>query len=166
MIKKRVFLKKLMFVSLLLFLSFILSGCYYSTFNSLGKENYIRFENDDQSVRLEIATMTSDTGKLFVDNDGITYNYTIQYRLVKHWIGVYLSIPGEKDNFFSLDVSFEAINFIKTNYNRMYLKDESPEITHPVLSGFDVVLTRNKNKPLAHSIIFITPGGRLKLTRS
>lgn len=117
-------MKKLMFVSFVLFLSFFLSGCYYSTFNPLGKENYIRFENNDQSVRLEIATMNSDTGRLFIDKDGITYNYTIQYRLVKHWIGVYLFIPGEKDNFFSLDVSFEAINFIKTNYNEMYLEDE------------------------------------------
>lgn len=55
MTKERVFMKKLMFVSLLLFLSIIFGGCYYSTFNPLGKEDEIRFENSDQRIRLEIT---------------------------------------------------------------------------------------------------------------
>lgn len=138
-----------MIASLLLLLSFILSGCFLSTSNPLNKEDYILFESVDKHVRLEIATKTSDHGRLYVMKDEVLYTYTVMYCLINHWLGVYLSTPGKEQTFFSLDVSFESVGFFKTNYDQIYLKDESPDLNHPVLSGFDMTLNRNREEQIS-----------------
>lgn len=123
--------------------SLLLSSCT-ATFNPLGDEEYIIFQNESESVRLEIGTSTSNRGRLYVVHEEV-HEFTIYYRIVNLWMGVYLEAPIEEPNFFNLSVYFEYVNVFKTNYDVMYLREnlekyKNPE--HDILSGFNEELQR------------------------
>ncbi len=122
----------------------LLTGCT-ATFNPLGDEEYIIFQNKSESVRLEIGTSTSNRGRLYISNEEEVHEFTIYYRIVNLWMGVYLEAPNEEPNFFNLSVYFEYVNVFKTNYDVMYLREnlekyKNPE--HDIFSGFDEELHR------------------------
>lgn len=139
-------MKKGILLIVLAILMFGLSGCFTSSFNPLGDEDSIVFENEDQTVRLEIAFSTgSHVGRLSVSMDDQTYSYVVEYFIPREMLKVYIAAPELDESIFYLSISFAQINLFQLDYDVMYLKENvqgasNPE--HDVLSGFDFVLNR------------------------
>lgn len=139
-------MKKGMLVIVLFILIFGMSGCFTSSFNPLGDEDYIVFENEDQTVRLEIAFSTgTNVGRLSVSMNDQTYSYVVEYFIPREMLKVYIAAPELEESIFYLDVSFLQKNLFQLDYDMMYLKERmqsagNPE--HDALSGFDIELNR------------------------
>ena len=125
----------------------VLSGCYASTFNRLSDEETLVYENEDKTVRLEIGMKTSSTGRLYVLHDDISQSFVVNYTIIQEYMDIYIDVPELEEDIFKLEVSFKVVNFFKTNYEVMYLKEiEKSGITNPkheIFTDFDVTLHRN-----------------------
>jgi hypothetical protein len=125
---------------------FGLSGCFTSSFNPLGDADYIVFENEDQTVRLEIAFSTgSHVGRLSVSMNDQKHSFAVEYFIPREMLKVYIASPELDESIFYLRISFPQMNLFQLDYDVMYLKEnvqsvENPE--HDVFSGFDFVLNR------------------------
>lgn len=134
--------------ALLLFVLMLigLSGCYTSTFNPLGDEEYLIYESDGKSVRLEIGMKTDSVGRLYILQDEVTQSFIIRYTIIQEYIDIYVNAPELEDAIFKLDVSFKNVNPFKKNYDIMYLKEQTKVGTdnpeHELFTDFDVTLNR------------------------
>lgn len=139
-------MKKGILMIVLAILLFGLSGCFTSSFNPLSDEDYIIFENEEQTVRLEIAFSTgSHVGRLSISTNDQTYSFVVEYFIPREMLKVYISSPELEDSIFYLSISFSQINLFQLNYDVMYLKENVQSASNPehdVLSGFDFVLNR------------------------
>lgn len=138
----RKFFGLLICISLLI----VLSGCFTSTFNRLGNEYSLVYESHDKTVRLEIAMRTTNVGRLYINDNENLYEFVARYTVIQEYIEVYIKSPELTDSIFMMSVSFESINFFKTNYDVMYLKnDMNVGINNPefeLFTDFDVTLNR------------------------
>jgi len=123
----------------------ILFGCFTSSFNKLGHEEILIYENDDQTIRFEIRMETSAIGRLSVSINDIVHSFVAEYNIIQEYLNVYITSPALEDSTFSLKVSFEVNNFISLNYDVMYIKENNNLVNneeHEIFTGFDVTLNR------------------------
>lgn len=126
----------------------ILSGC---TFNKLGREKQIVYENENKTVRLEIGFKTSDTGKLYIEKDNIKYSFVVRYFIVRIRMIVYIDFPKSQENIIFLKVGFGSNKFIGVDWDTMYLINERDEFNNPsneIFDNFNVKLTRKYDKKI------------------
>lgn len=139
-------MKKAQVLLLFIFILYGLSGCYTSTFNRLGDQDYLIYESDTKSVRLEIGMKTDNVGRLYILEDEVIQIFVIRYTIIQENIDVFISPPELEDSIFKLDVSFKNINFFKKDYDVMNLKEQKKVGTnnskHEIFNEFDVVLKR------------------------
>lgn len=142
--------KKVTIIIFIFIFLFLMTSCYTSTFNELGREDSLYYESEDKSIRLEIVTKTSPYGKLYIIENNIEHFFLIEYFIVKEDLIVYDGSYFTNGTKYSLDVSFQHINYFKSDYDIMYLKNNNvDQIGHGLLSNLDVKLIRNKRKKIS-----------------
>lgn len=143
-------MKKMKIITVFFISLFLLTSCYTSTFNKLGREEMLYYESEDETIRLEIVTKTSPYGKLYILEDNVQHFYIVEYFIVKEDLIVYDSSYFTNGSKYSLDVSFQHINYFKSDYDVMYLKNNNVDQSgHGLLSNLDVKLIRNKTKKVS-----------------
>lgn len=128
---------------------FGLTGCYTATFNSLGHEDNIVYENNDKTVILEIGTKTSPYGKLYLFEDDSKESFVVYYFIPREMLTIYIDPPELEENRFVLDISFKRINYFKRDYDTMILNSDTNKVLNPeheIFSNFDVTLNRVYDK--------------------
>lgn len=138
--------KTILLLSISTLMLLFLSGCFTSTFNRLGHEDTLIYENEDHTIRLEIGMETSSIGRLSVVLDNVLHTFVAEYIIIQEYINVYIASPGVEDSIFSLSVSFEVVDFFKLDYDKMYLKESTNLVNnseHEIFTGFDVQLNRD-----------------------
>jgi len=138
-------MNKLVMIFILISSGFLLSGCT-ATFNPLNDEELLIYENEDKNVRLEIPYYVSfGTGRLYIVQESVAYDYVIGYRVSEDEMIVYLNPPEPGQNEYIFNVSFEQISYFKYNYDKMFLTDKmisTEDFNNPLLNGFGETLTR------------------------
>lgn len=138
-------MKKIIMIFVLIISLFLLFGCT-ATFNPLSDEDLLIYENEDNTVRLEIPYYVSFAiGRLYIEHDGVITDYVIEYIIVQDIMVVYTSSPETEQNQYLLNVSFEQISYFKYNYDKMFLTERmfpTEDFNDPILKGFDETLTR------------------------
>lgn len=138
-------MKKIIMTFILVTSMFLLFGCT-AIFNPLNDEELLIYENEDNTVRLEIPYYVSfGVGRLYIEHDNVLTDYVIEYIIVQDIMVVYTNTPEAEQNQYVLDVSFEQISYFKFNYDKMFLTEKmipTDDFNDPILKGFDETLTR------------------------
>ena len=139
-------MKKVIVLIVLICTIFGLSGCFTSSFNPLGSEEYVIFEDVDKTVRLEIPfSVSHGIGRLYILKEDKMISFVVDYFIPREMIIVYISVPGLEDSTFYLGVSFKQVNWLKLDYDIMYLKERIQSFgnqEHEIFTGLDVELHR------------------------
>lgn len=133
--------------------SFVLfTGCV-AAFGPLMDEDILIYETEDKTIRLEIPYNTNyGLGRLYIEQDRVVTAYTIEMNMVQPFLIIYTTAEISEVNHYILNVSFEKINYFKSDYDVMYLTErdlakDDPYITYDeklenILTGFNETLFR------------------------
>lgn len=138
-------MKKIIMIFVLITSMFLLFGCTAVIFNPIVNEELLIYENEDNTVRLEIAYSISSYGRLYIDHDDVLYDYVVEYFIPQDAMIVYTTPPESSQNQYVLHVAFEHISFFKSSGDKMFLTERSiptEDFNDSILNGFDETLTR------------------------
>jgi hypothetical protein len=127
-------------------ISSLLLGLSACSSNNLMYEDCVIFEDDDETVRLEIAFSTSHgKGRLTVLEDEVFSSFVVEYNYSQDRMRIYTDFEEGNETYYAQTVTFESISFWRTDYDIMYLNDVGyrSDTPHKILTGFYAKLTRN-----------------------